>query len=109
MAPVITGFKTTISMCRRPLVVNFSGNDSSGLAGLAADIRTQQAMGVHSAAVVTANTAQNNYGVSAINAVDHQVFISQLQAIESLPYKAVKIGLIASLQQVLTIRDFLDK
>ncbi|MFT7224435.1 MAG: hydroxymethylpyrimidine kinase/phosphomethylpyrimidine kinase/thiamine-phosphate diphosphorylase, partial [Cellvibrionaceae bacterium] len=42
-------------------------------------------------------------------AVDHQVFISQLQAIESLPYKAVKIGLIASLQQVLTIRDFLDK
>ena len=92
-----------------PTVLNFSGNDSAGLAGIAADIRTETALGVHSAAVITANTAQNNYQVIAINPVTNAVFASQLQAVSVLPIAVVKVGLLGSVEQVAAIAAFVKQ
>jgi hydroxymethylpyrimidine kinase/phosphomethylpyrimidine kinase/thiamine-phosphate diphosphorylase len=96
-------------MSDRPLVLNFSGNDPTGFAGIAMDVRTQVALGVHSAAVITAVTAQNNQQVLSINAVDDRVFADQLVSIEALPIGAVKVGLIATPAQIMAIADFVKQ
>lgn len=91
----------------RPTVLTIAGNDSAGMAGLAADIRTQSILGIHTAPVVTANTAQNNIEVTAINPVSRDVMQSQLNAAKSLPVEVVKTGLLASAEQVSVIAEFL--
>ena len=89
-----------------PLVLNIAANDSAGLAGLMMDVRTQTALGVHSASVVTANTAQNNQSVISINAVTESVFSDQLKANASLPIQAIKVGLVAHTDQITRIKAF---
>ncbi|MGH1440328.1 MAG: thiamine phosphate synthase [Cellvibrionaceae bacterium] len=96
-------------MSYRPLVLNFSANDSAGLAGMAMDIRSQSAMGVHSASVVTANTAQNNERVISVNVVDDAVFDDQLAAVSVLDIQAIKVGLLGSAFQCKKIAAFLEK
>lgn len=96
-------------MSYRPLVLNFSANDSAGLAGMAMDIRSQTAMGVHSASVVTANTAQNNERVISVNVVDDAVFEDQLEAVSVLDVKSIKVGLLGSAFQCKKIAAFVKK
>ena len=96
-------------MSKRPIVLNFSGNDSAGFAGLAMDVRTQAAMGVHSASVITANTAQNNASVVSINAVQEAVFADQIKANERLQVNVVKAGLLVDRYQLDVLGDFLNK
>jgi hydroxymethylpyrimidine kinase/phosphomethylpyrimidine kinase/thiamine-phosphate diphosphorylase len=93
-------------MQTRPIVLNISGNDSAGCSGLTMDVRTQMAIGVHSASVITANTAQNNRQVLSINAVSGEVFADQLKANSQLPIKAIKVGLLAAQQQVELLANF---
>ncbi len=93
-------------MSTLPIVLNFSGNDTAGLAGMAMDVRTQTAMGVHSSSIVTANTAQNNQQVISINPVDGAAFDDQIDAVAGLPIVAVKVGLVASLEQCKKISRF---
>lgn len=93
-------------MSNRPVVLNFSGNDSAGLAGLAMDLHTQRTFGIHSTSVITANTAQNNTEVISINAVPNSVFIDQLSAVKTLDIKAIKVGLLQNAFQIQTIADF---
>ena len=69
----------------RPVVLTLAGNDCSGMAGLAMDIKTQTALGIHTAPVTTANTAQSLTGVEAINPVDDSVFTSQLKPLPPCP------------------------
>ncbi|MGH1484976.1 MAG: thiamine phosphate synthase [Cellvibrionaceae bacterium] len=96
-------------MPKRPVVLNFSGNDSAGFAGLSMDVRTQSTMGVHSASVITANTAQNNTSVTSINAVQEAVFSDQVKANENLPIDVVKAGLLVDKYQLDVLGGFLNK
>lgn len=96
-------------MSIRQMVLNFSGNDTAGLAGVAMDIKVQNAFEVHSVSVITANTAQNNEKVISINSVADSVFKDQLDALDALPIKAVKVGLIGSVLQAEKIRDFIQE
>ncbi len=93
-------------MSTRPTVLNFSGNDTAGLAGVAVDIKVQHAFDVHSASIITANTAQNNKEVISINAVSESVFTDQLSAIASMPIKVIKVGLIGTVEQSEKIASF---
>ncbi len=95
-------------MTKRPFVLNFSASDSAGLAGMAMDVRAQTAMGVHSLSVVTANTAQNNAALLAINPVSPEAFGDQLEAVAGLSIQAVKAGLLASPGQCHAIADWLS-
>lgn len=96
-------------MSTRPTVLNFSGNDTAGLAGVAVDIKVQDAFDVHSASIITANTAQNNHEVISVNTVCESVFSDQLKAVSSMPIKVVKVGLIGSIEQSEKIAQFVKE
>lgn len=80
-----------------PVVVTIAGTDSGGAAGIAADLTTFAALGVHGACVVTAVTAQDTTGVRAVHPVPLDVVAAQLDAVlEDLDPVAVKTGMLAS-------------
>jgi len=79
-----------------PIVLTIAGSDSSGGAGIQADIKTISALGGYAARVITAITAQNTQGVRAIHAVPLDVISAQLDAVfTDLDVKAVKIGMLS--------------
>jgi len=78
------------------VVCAVGGVDPTGAAGLAADLRTLAAMGVHGAPVVSALTLQSSAGVEAVRPVDADWLERQLAlAGSSRPPAAIKIGLLA--------------
>ncbi len=80
-----------------PVVVSIAGTDSGGAAGLAADLATFAALGVHGSCVVTAVTAQDTLGVRAIHRVPLEVVAAQLDAVlDDLDPSVVKTGMLGS-------------
>ena len=79
-----------------PVALTIAGSDSSGGAGIQADLKTFAALGVFGASVITALTAQNTTGVSAIHSVPADFVTAQIDAVfGDLDVKAVKIGMLA--------------
>jgi hydroxymethylpyrimidine/phosphomethylpyrimidine kinase len=79
-----------------PIALTIAGSDSSGGAGIQADLKTFAALGVYGASVITALTAQNTQGVSGIHAVPAEFVTAQIDAVFSdLAVAAVKIGMVA--------------
>jgi hydroxymethylpyrimidine/phosphomethylpyrimidine kinase len=79
-----------------PVALTIAGSDSSGGAGIQADLKTFAALGVFGASVITALTAQNTTGVSAIHPVPADFVTAQIDAVfGDLDVKAVKIGMLA--------------
>ncbi len=92
----------------KPIVWSIAGSDSSGGAGIQADLLTFADLGCHGCTVITANTAQNTTEVAAINAVPLDVLVSQLAALQrDLFPEAIKIGLLANAEQVDAVSEFL--
>src|SRR6201747_852341 len=78
------------------IALTIAGSDSSGGAGIQADLKTFAAFGVYGASVITALTAQNNAGVSAIHQVPADFVAAQIDAVfGDLDVKAVKIGMVS--------------
>ncbi len=79
-----------------PIALTIAGSDSSGGAGIQADLKTFAALGVYGASVLTALTAQNTTGVSGIHQVPAEFVTAQIDAVFSdLDVGAVKIGMVA--------------
>src|ERR1700744_1290419 len=79
-----------------PIALTIAGSDSSGGAGIQADLKTFAALGVYGASVITALTAQNTRGVSGIQPVPADFVTAQIDAVfGDLDVKAVKIGMVA--------------
>ena len=79
-----------------PIAVTIAGSDSSGGAGIQADLKTFSALGVYGASVITALTAQNTRGVSDIHDVPPDFIAAQMDAVFSdLKVDAVKIGMLS--------------
>ena len=79
-----------------PIALTIAGSDSSGGAGIQADLKTFAAFGVYGASVITALTAQNTEGVSGIHQVPAEFVTAQIDAVFSdLAVGAVKIGMVA--------------
>jgi hydroxymethylpyrimidine/phosphomethylpyrimidine kinase len=79
-----------------PIAVTIAGSDSGGGAGLQGDLKTFSALGVYGACVVTALTAQNTAGVTAIHDVPADFVAAQMDAVFSdLRVGAVKIGMLS--------------
>ncbi len=79
-----------------PIALTIAGSDSSGGAGIQADLKTFAALGVYGASVITALTAQNTRGVSAIHQVPADFVVAQIDAVfGDLDVQAVKIGMVA--------------
>jgi hydroxymethylpyrimidine/phosphomethylpyrimidine kinase len=78
-----------------PIALTIAGSDSSGGAGIQADLKTFAALGVYGASVITALTSQNTRGVTGIHAVPPAFVTSQIDAVfGDLDVKAVKIGMV---------------
>lgn len=78
-----------------PVALTIAGSDSSGGAGIQADLKTFAAFGVYGASVITALTAQNTSGVRAIVAVDPAFVAAQYDAVaDDLPLGAAKTGML---------------
>src|SRR6201985_3963215 len=86
-----------------PIALTIAGSDSSGGAGIQADLKTFAALGVYGASAITALTAQNTRGVSGIHPVPPEFVVAQIDAVFSdLAIGAVKIGMVA-LQAVIEV------
>lgn len=82
---------------KRKTALTIAGSDSSGGAGIQADIKTMQANGVYAMSAITALTAQNTTGVSGIFEVTPEFLGQQLDAVFTDIFPdAVKIGMVAS-------------
>src|ERR1700743_929342 len=83
-------------MMALPIALTIAGSDSSGGAGIQADLKTFAALGVYGASVIHALTAQNTRGVSGIHPVPADFVTAQIDAVfGDLDIKAVKIGMVA--------------
>jgi hydroxymethylpyrimidine/phosphomethylpyrimidine kinase len=79
-----------------PIALTIAGSDSSGGAGIQADLKTFAAFGVYGASVITALTAQNTQGVTGIHQVPAEFVTAQIDAVfGDLDVKAVKIGMVS--------------
>jgi hydroxymethylpyrimidine/phosphomethylpyrimidine kinase len=80
-----------------PIAVTIAGSDSSGGAGIQADLKTFSALGVYGASVIVALTAQNTQRVTAIHDVPPDFVATQIDAVFSdLAVGAVKIGMVGN-------------
>ncbi|MDE0580295.1 MAG: bifunctional hydroxymethylpyrimidine kinase/phosphomethylpyrimidine kinase [bacterium] len=90
-----------------PVVLSVAGSDPSGGAGIAADLATFAALGVHGTAVITAVTAQNTVGVQGVHPVPAEFVAQQLDSVlDDLPVAAVKTGMLANQEIIAVIGDY---
>ena len=90
--------------------LTIAGSDSSGGAGIQADIKTMMAHGVYAMSAITALTAQNTTGVTDIMEVTPKFLAEQLDCIFTDIYPdAVKTGMVASSELIETIADKLTE
>ncbi len=90
--------------------LTIAGSDSSGGAGIQADIKTMIANGVYAMSAITALTAQNTTGVTGIMEVTPDFLNLQLEAVFTDIFPdAVKIGMVSSSSLIDVIADNLDK
>jgi hydroxymethylpyrimidine/phosphomethylpyrimidine kinase len=93
-----------------PIAVTIAGSDSSGGAGIQADLKTFSALGVYGASVIAALTAQNTKGVTAIHQVPPDFVAAQMDAVFSdLAVGAVKIGMLGSAGVIAAVAAGLER
>ena len=91
-----------------PRILSIAGSDSGGGAGVQADIRTITNLGGHAMTAVTAVTAQNSAGVTAIDVMTPDMVLAQIWAVmDDFGADAIKIGMLGSVDNALAVAGFL--
>lgn len=91
-------------------ILIIAGSDSGGGAGIQADIKTVTMLGGHAMTAITAITAQNTLGVTAVHPVPAETVLAQIDAVaEDLGVDAVKIGMIGSAFTANLVADRLER
>ena len=93
-----------------PRVLSIAGSDPSGGAGIQADLKSIAAHGGYGMAAITALTAQNTRGVSAVHVPPAAFLTQQLEAIsDDISIDAVKIGMLGDAAVIAAVRGWLEK
>ena len=93
-----------------PIALTIAGSDSGGGAGIQADLKTFHAFGVFGTSAITAITAQNTLGVSAVHPVPVETVQAQIDAVaQDLPPTGVKTGMLATSTLVEAVAESLDR
>ena len=96
-------------MSAPPRILTIAGSDSSGGAGIQADIKTITMLGGYAMTAVTALTAQNTLGLSAIQPVSPAMVAAQIKAcVSDIGVDAIKIGMLGSAATAHTVANLLD-
>jgi hydroxymethylpyrimidine/phosphomethylpyrimidine kinase len=86
--------------------MTIAGSDSGGGAGIQADLKTFQALGVYGTSALTAITAQNTVGVRAVHEVPTDVIAAQIDAVvEDIGVDAAKTGMLSSAEIISTVAE----
>ena len=97
-------------MTRIPTAMTIAGSDSGGGAGIQADLKTFAALGVYGTSAITAITAQNTLGVTAIHEVPVEIIAAQIDAIlTDIGADAVKTGMLSSSAIIETVARELER
>ena len=95
---------------KQKTVLTIAGSDSSGGAGIQADLKTMEAHGVYGMSVITALTAQNTMGITGVMPVDKNFVHRQLEAVcEDIMPDAVKIGMLPDKEVMEAVAETIDK
>ncbi len=90
--------------------LTIAGSDSGGGAGIQADLKTFQELGVYGMTAITAITAQNTLGVQAVHPIPVDVIRAQLQSIaDDLSPQAVKTGMLFSSELIEVVADSIQQ
>lgn len=93
-----------------PLIWSIAGTDSGGGAGLAADQRAADALGVHCCTIVAGITAQSTTEVTHIETTPPTVLQAQLDTLAAdMPPRVIKTGLLGSTENVRVLARFVDR
>src|ERR1700761_1624617 len=95
---------------RRPIprVLSIAGSDSGGGAGIQADLKAIAACGAYGMTAITALTAQNTVGVTAVLNVPPAVIRAQIDAVVGdIGVDAVKLGMLGNTETVIAVADAL--
>jgi len=92
-----------------PNILTIAGSDSGGGAGIQADLKAFARCGVHGMTAITAITAQNTVGVTAVEAVSPALIVEQVRAVaEDIGVDAVKIGMLGTVATIGAVREALQ-
>ncbi|GEK66179.1 hydroxymethylpyrimidine/phosphomethylpyrimidine kinase [Leuconostoc mesenteroides subsp. sake] len=95
---------------KTPQVLTIAGMDSSGGAGVSADLKTFAAQGVYGANVIVALTAQNTMGVQQVSMTSPSMIHAQLKSVaDDLKISAVKSGMLGDVPTVEAVAEFLQQ
>ena len=90
--------------------LSIAGSDSSGGAGIQADIKTMSALGIYSCTVITAVTAQSTSSVDYILPLDAKIIKEQIRSVLSdIPISAIKIGMVYNNEIITAVSDVLNQ
>src|ERR687884_1273694 len=96
-------------MTRIPRVLSIAGSDSGGGAGIQADLKAFAHAGVHGMTAITAITAQNTVGVTAVHPIPPTMIAAQVRAVaEDIGVDAVKIGMLADAATIAAVAEALE-
>lgn len=91
----------------KPIAWTIAGTDPSGGAGIQADLKVFNRLGVHGGSVITALLAQNTLGVQAVEPLAPAMVAAQLRSLESdLAPRAAKTGMLATAATVTLVADW---
>lgn len=90
-------------------VLTIAGSDSSGGAGVQADIKTMSSLGVYAASAITAVTVQNTKGVTAVHTIPPDIIEGQIRSVmDDLRPSHVKIGMLPDAQSMKAVANALE-
>lgn len=88
------------------VALTIAGSDSGAGAGIQADLKTFQALGVYGVSAITAVTAQNTLGVRAIHALPASIIAEQIDAVlDDFPVGATKTGMLPNAEAIASVAD----
>jgi len=92
-----------------PNILSIAGSDCSGGAGIQADLKAISANGGYAMSVITALTAQNTQGVSAVHLCDPEIVSAQIRAIRAdIAVDAIKIGMLGDAALIRCVVEEID-